>query len=159
MARDGRPRINTASLVVVGLMAAGIAAWACAASDPYYDDVAGISEDLGETKAAIMGRFVVDAGDCSLSEPACDRALNDLHDLAVEIRSAHSTTNQLTPPSRASEWHRDYLEFLDDYAQWADDTAYALEHDPQDGLGSLLDEADSLSRREDALIERFEDLR
>ncbi len=140
-----------------------LVAWASLACtrDPYIDDVADIQDDLVETVDELLSEFETNSEQCGrslFSTTACDRAIGNLEDMSVEARSARRAASLLAPPAEFAIWHRDYLSYLDDSAAVFDDTVSALELGDEDDFDRIEADMDSLSRREDALIERFEEI-
>ncbi len=164
-----RALVLTAFIVVLAL-----AAWTSAGctTDPYFADVADIRNDHVETMNELQSDLYRESDECVrsvsrsgllsyLSTAACDRARDHRIDIGAGTRAARRATERLDPPPDAAIWHRDYLNFLDDYATLWDDVRPVLPRSEYDvdrfmeDFDLFVEDMESLYRRHDDLSERL----
>ena len=158
VSRGARHRIPVASFVL--LAAVAMLAGACGIlKDNSYE---GRAADIVNTHMDRLDKLSSDAEPdiqrCSGgATEACDLVMTSLSQMADEIHGASAELSRLTPSSKASSWHQDYLALLDDaealvrqvVSDWNDGDASAMARD--------LDAFSGITSREDELVAYFND--
>lgn len=131
------------------------------AVDPYFDEVADAQDELVRETDIILEGLDSDLDACErsvFSLTACDRAIDKLDEWRVAINQTRLEVDQLSAPSAAAAWNRDYLNFLRDASNWLNDIVNAYHALDDATFFSQLDRFDSFVQREDRLIEQFEEI-